>query len=140
MFLDSEVIMKKINYGTFTNPPSLSFANYCDGLDAKRQGDTSRAIYEGLHLRFHITQLHVYNSYCMVLRIFHKAGNEPKFHGLNDNCNLPLKLLTKALHFIDEEELESDNAKIKKDKIYLQRAACFFIESDYQAANNDANE
>ena len=76
----------------------------------------------------------------MVLRIFHKAGNEPKFHGLNDNCNLPLKLLTKALHFIDEEELESDNAKIKKDKIHLQRAACFFIESDYQAANNDANQ
>ena len=44
----SEVIMKKVNYGTFTNPPSLSFANYCDGLDAKRQGDTSRAIYERL--------------------------------------------------------------------------------------------
>ena len=43
-----EVIMKKVNYGTFTNPPSLSFANYCDGLDAKRQGDTSRAIYERL--------------------------------------------------------------------------------------------
>ena len=40
--------MKKVNYGTFTNPPSLSFANYCDGLDAKRQGDTSRAIYERL--------------------------------------------------------------------------------------------
>ena len=40
--------MKKVNYGTFTNPPSLSFANYCDGLDAKRQGDTSRAINEGL--------------------------------------------------------------------------------------------
>ena len=42
--------MKKVNYGTFTNPPSLSFANYCDGLDAKRQGDTSRAIYEGLRI------------------------------------------------------------------------------------------
>lgn len=42
--------MKKVNYGTFTNPPSLSFANYCDGLDAKRQGDTSRAIYEGLKI------------------------------------------------------------------------------------------
>ena len=40
--------MKKVNYGTFTNPPSMSFANYCDGLDAKRQGDTSRAIYERL--------------------------------------------------------------------------------------------
>ena len=46
----SEVIMKKVNYGTFTKPPSLSFANYCDGLDAKRQGDTSRAIYEGLKI------------------------------------------------------------------------------------------
>ena len=49
MIRSSEVIMKKVNYGTFTNPPSLSFANYCDGLDAKRQGDTSRAIYVRLH-------------------------------------------------------------------------------------------
>ena len=52
----------------------------------------------------------------------------------------PYKLLTKALHFIDEEKLESYSAKTKKDKIYLQRAACFFIESDYQAADIDANE
>ena len=50
------------------------------------------------------------------------------------------KLLTKALHFVDEEKLESGYAKTRKDKIYLQRAACFFIESDYQAADIDATE
>ena len=50
------------------------------------------------------------------------------------------KLLTKALHFVDEEKLESSYAKTRKDKIYLQRAACFFIESDYQAADIDATE
>ena len=52
----------------------------------------------------------------------------------------PEKLLTKALHSIDEEKLESCCAESKKDKIYLQRAACFFIESDYQAAHNDVSE
>ena len=41
---------------------------------------------------------------------------------------------------MDEEKLESSYAKTRKDKIYLQRAACFFIESDYQAADIDATE
>ena len=49
-------------------------------------------------------------------------------------------MLTKALHFVDEEKLETGYAKTRKDKIYLQRAACFFIESDYQAADIDATE
>ena len=113
--------MKKVNYGTFTNPPSLSFANYCDGLDAKRQGDTSRAIYVGLHFYSKLRRVEIF------------------LHVFFQNCSRK-KLLTKALHFIDEEKLESCCAENKKDKIYLQRAACFFIESDYQAAHNDVSE
>ena len=52
--------MKKVNYGTFTNPPSLSFANYCDGLDAKRQGDTSRAIYVRLHFNLKLLRVEIF--------------------------------------------------------------------------------
>ena len=76
----------------------------------------------------------------MWMRPYYKVFKRTHIPGSYCNLQPIYKLLTKALHFVDEEKLESGYAKTRKDKIYLQRAACFFIESDYQAADIDSTE